>query len=157
MAWKKNDPSLGNDPTYLEPRITELEGSKVDKSEKGVSVATLGIDGKVPLEQLPEIETGGVKSVNSNLPDEEGDVLIPVFSGSYTALTDKPTIPSTPAGVGLNNVDNVKQMPIAGGTFTGISKAHPNTSYTVAQLRNVILSTGDAVGGSNGDIWIKYT
>ena len=141
MAWKKNDPSLGNDPAYLEPRITDLENDKLDNSEIGVTVATL-IDGKVPLDQLPDIETGGVKSVNSNPPDANGDVVI--------------TLPTTPTSVGLSNVDNVKQMPVGGGTYTGIAKAHPNTSYTVAQLRNVILSTGDPTGGSNGDIWIKY-
>jgi hypothetical protein len=65
---------------------------------------------------------------------------------------------TTKAHVGLSNVDNVKQMPIAGGTFTGIATAHSNTSYTVRQMRNIILSTGDAVLSSmqDGDIWIKY-
>lgn len=58
--------------------------------------------------------------------------------------------------VGLGAVENVKQMPINGGTFLGLSHAQANTSYTVAQLRNVILSDGDPVGGNNGDIWIKY-
>ncbi len=58
--------------------------------------------------------------------------------------------------VGLGNVKNVEQMPIAGGTFTGVAKAQSNTSYTTAQIRNVILSTGSPTGGSNGDIWIKY-
>jgi len=58
----------------------------------------------------------------------------------------------------LNNVTNDKQMPIAGGTFTGVVKAQANTNYTTAQLRNVILSTDDAELSSmnNGDIWIKY-
>jgi hypothetical protein len=64
---------------------------------------------------------------------------------------------TTKADVGLGNVDNVKQMPIAGGTFTGVAVAQTNTSYTTRQLRNVILSTSDPSGGSNGDIWIKYT
>ena len=48
------------------------------------------------------------------------------------------------------------RMPIAGGTFTGVVVAQTNTSYTTRQLRNVILSTSDPSGGSNGDIWIKY-
>lgn len=58
--------------------------------------------------------------------------------------------------VGLTNVDNVKQMPIAGGTFTGQAKAQNNTAYTTAQLRNVTLSTADPSGGGNGDVWLKY-
>jgi hypothetical protein len=64
---------------------------------------------------------------------------------------------TTKTDVGLGNVDDVKQMPIAGGTFTGITVAQTNTSYTTRQLRNVILSTDDPSGGENGDIWIKYT
>ncbi len=61
--------------------------------------------------------------------------------------------------LGLDNVTNDKQMPIAGGTFTGAVKAQTNTNYTTAQLRNVILSTNDADSSSmnNGDIWIKYS
>ena len=59
--------------------------------------------------------------------------------------------------VGLGNVDNVKQMPIAGGTFTGVATAQSNTSYTTRQIRNFVLSTSDPSGGSNGDVWIKYT
>ena len=41
--------------------------------------------------------------------------------------------------------------------MTGALKAQNNTDYTTAQMRNVIMSTGDATGGNNGDIWIKYT
>ena len=47
---------------------------------------------------------------------------------------------------------------ITAGTFQGIVKANNNTSYTTKQVRNIILSTGDAVSSqmANGDIWIKY-
>ena len=64
----------------------------------------------------------------------------------------------TSSDVGLQNVTNDQQLPIAGGTMTGVLKAQTNVAYTTAQVRNVILSTGDAVLGSmsNGDIWIKY-
>lgn len=63
----------------------------------------------------------------------------------------------TKTQIGLGNVDNVKQMPIAGGTFTGPAYAQANTAYTTAQLRNIILSTADASGSApNGTIWIKY-
>ena len=62
----------------------------------------------------------------------------------------------TKADVGLGSVDDVKQMPIAGGTFTGVAVGQNNTSYTTKQLRNITLSTADPSGGSNGDVWIKY-
>lgn len=46
---------------------------------------------------------------------------------------------------------------VTGDTMEGILVAQTNTSYTTAQVRNITLSTGDATGGNNGDIWIKYT
>ena len=49
-------------------------------------------------------------------------------------------------------------LPKTGGTMTGILTAQSNTSYTVRQVRNIILSTADADVNAmqNGDIWIKY-
>ena len=60
-----------------------------------------------------------------------------------------------PAGL---KVELDKKLNKAGDTATGILAAQANTSYTVAQLHNVILSTSDAVIGSmgNGDLWVKY-
>ena len=44
----------------------------------------------------------------------------------------------------------------SGDTMTGALIAQNNTNYSVAQVRNIIISTSDPSGGSNGDIWIKY-
>ena len=51
-----------------------------------------------------------------------------------------------------------KKLNKSGDTATGIVKAYPNTSHTVAQVRNIILSPNDAdVNAMNdGEIWIKY-
>lgn len=45
----------------------------------------------------------------------------------------------------------------SGGTLEGVLVAQRNTNYATAQVRNVIISTANPSGGSNGDIWIKYT
>jgi hypothetical protein len=64
----------------------------------------------------------------------------------------------TKTAVGLANVTNDAQMPIAGGTFTGAAKAQSNTNYGTEQLRSVIISTSDASGAAaNGTVWVKYT
>lgn len=85
----------------------------------------------------------------------------------HIKLTDIPTPPVssvagktgavtvTKADVGLPNVDNVKQMPITGGTFTGKTIFQNNTDYS-KQGRNITLSTADPSGGASGDVWIKY-
>ena len=44
----------------------------------------------------------------------------------------------------------------SGDTMTGALIAQNNTNYSVAQVRNIIISTSDPSGGNNGDIWIKY-
>lgn len=45
----------------------------------------------------------------------------------------------------------------SGGTLEGALVAQRNTNYATAQVRNVIISTANPSGGSNGDIWIRYT
>ena len=44
----------------------------------------------------------------------------------------------------------------SGDTMTGALIAQNNTNYSVAQVRNIIISTSDPSGGLSGDIWIKY-
>jgi len=114
--------------------------------------------------KLAGIETGANKTtIVNNLTETVSGKALDATQGkklaeqisTHTENTSNPHS-VTAAQVGLGNVDNVKQMPIAGGTFTGVAVAQTNTSYTTRQLRNVILSTEDPSGGSNGDIWIKY-
>ena len=44
----------------------------------------------------------------------------------------------------------------SGDTMAGPLVAKNNTNYSVAQVRNIIISTSDPSGGNSGDIWIKY-
>lgn len=60
------------------------------------------------------------------------------------------------AQIVLGNVENKKQIPIAGGTFTGIVAAQNNTAYTTKQSRSIILSTEGPSSGASGDIWLKF-
>lgn len=46
---------------------------------------------------------------------------------------------------------------ITAGTLGGTVVAQSNTAYTTAQVRNIVLSTEEPSGGSNGEVWIKYT
>ena len=49
-------------------------------------------------------------------------------------------------------------LPLAGGTLTGrVARSTEDTAYTTKQYRNITLSTSNPSGGSNGDIWIKYS
>ena len=46
---------------------------------------------------------------------------------------------------------------ITAGTLGGVVKAQDNEQYTTAQLRNIVLSTEEPSGGSNGQLWIQYS
>lgn len=46
---------------------------------------------------------------------------------------------------------------VTAGTLGGVVKAQDNEQYTTAQLRNIVLSTAEPSGGSNGQIWIQYS
>lgn len=45
----------------------------------------------------------------------------------------------------------------SGGTMIGELVAQNNSNYTVAQVRNIFISTTEPSGGGNGDIWLQYS
>ena len=76
-----------------------------------------------------------------------------LFGGAWSDLTGTQPDPVSHD----NDQHSTNYFPIDGGTLSGVAIGVASTAYTSRQLRNVVLSTGDATGGSNGDIWIKYT
>lgn len=46
---------------------------------------------------------------------------------------------------------------ITAGMLGGIVVANSNAAYSTAQVRSIVLSSGEPTGGSNGQVWIKYT
>lgn len=78
--------------------------------------------------------------------------------------TNTNNIGTLTSGLSTTN-DNISALQTAigdkvdksGGTMTGALVAQNNADYTTAQVRNVIISTADPSGGSNGMLWIKYT
>ena len=63
---------------------------------------------------------------------------------------------ATATGLASVNSNVSAKMDISGGTMTGALVAQNNTDYSVAQVRNIIISTAGPSGGNSGDIWIKY-
>lgn len=77
------------------------------------------------------------------------------INGLQTALDGKSATSHNHAGV-YEPVDTAIMRTDIAQTMGAVLTAQNNTSYTTKQVRNVIESTADASGGSNGDIWIKY-
>ncbi len=109
----------------------------------------------IPLQNLSDLDssTGLVAQTGTNTFTKRtiaaGTSKILITHGD--GVSDNPTIDIDESELSLALLKS-------GGTMTGTLVAQSNTSYTTAQVHNVILSTGDAVVGdmNNGDIWIKY-
>ena len=93
-------------------------------------------------------------------------VFIP-FGNMSAAFIIVPGSGGGSGGSGVNSVNgktgdvvlsasDVGAVSKTGDTMTGALIAQNNTNYSVAQVRNIIISTSDPSGGNSGDIWIKY-
>ena len=68
------------------------------------------------------------------------------------ALTGNVSV--TKSDVGMGNVDNVKQMPIAGGTFTGVAYAQ-SANGNQTRLRNIVVQNSSGTAQSTNYIIMR--
>lgn len=79
--------------------------------------------------------------------------------GKVSTNTNNIATLSTSLSMANGNITTLQEGKLdrSGGTMTGALVAQNNTNYTIAQVRNIVISTADPSGGSNGMLWIKYT
>ncbi len=132
------------DKTHVETALgytpaNELDlDNKVDKvAGKQLSDVNYTIDEKMKLEG---IEDGAQKNTVTSVAGKTGEITL------------------INSDVGLSNVSDDAQVKKVGDTMQGILVAQSNTSYTVRQVRNIILSpnNADINAMQDGEIWIKY-
>ena len=161
--------------SYTDTKTTNMEtttgaqakvnthANRVDNPHS-VTKAQIGLSAVLNYGVATQVEAQtGTSNAKYMTPLRTKEAIDKILGSSLTELNNHIVNKSNPHGVtkaqvGLGSVDNTKQMPINGGTFTGIAKAHNNTSYTVSQLRNVVASTSEPVSNqwANGDIWVVY-
>lgn len=73
--------------------------------------------------------------------------------------TNTSNISTLQSGLSTVNANIANKLDKSGGTMTGPLVAKSGINLTIAQVRNIIISTEEpsAEVGSNGDIWIRYT
>jgi len=149
-------------------KYTPNYGLKKPEQDDFYNVEDFNENADIIDEKLKEIEDGieNIEVPVTSVNEKTGDVVLTAedvgaetpagaqakaeaAAGAVQAELDAHVADNTAHGVNT-------RMPIAGGTFTGVVTAQSNTSYMTRQVRNIILSTVDPSGGSNGDIWIKY-
>lgn len=164
------DPRIGKETTRRAIRMVKVLNNRLESlPERKISSMKLGTvtNGVFNITAKERITMGGTNDFTNAEKEKLGNVPTNAkfTDTTYTAGTNVSitgtTISATDTtytktSLGLNNVTNDKQMPLAGGTFTGVAVAQNNASYTTKQLRNITLSASNASGGGHGDIWIKY-
>lgn len=88
-----------------------------------------------------------------------GNAIAEASAGSAAALSAHETASNAHQAL-FNAKANASHTHSAGnitaGTFGGRMAAPADTAYTTGQVRNIVLSTANPSGGSNGWIWLKY-
>lgn len=114
------------------------------------------------------VPTEAVEGLNADTLEGHSASYFATASGLSATNTQVSTLNSslstidTQVSTANNNISALQtamndKVDKSGGTLEGALVAQRNTNYATAQVRNVIISTADPSGGSNGDIWIRYT
>lgn len=151
--------ALGDDPNFA-TTITTLIGTKLGATENAVSASKLLTARTISLggDASGSASFNGTSNITITVTvnDDSHNHVIGNVDGLQTALDGKSSTSHNHSGVYEPTNANIVKKNVA-TTMAAIMKAQNNTSYTTGQLRNITLSTADASGGSNGDVWIKYS
>lgn len=129
-------------------------GNITAAEEAEVSLVALTIDmvdgavGFTDEEQQTVAETVNADTLGGNAPE--------YYATKASVDTLTTTVNSNKTAVETVQSNIQAKLDKTGGTMVGKLTAQSNTDYTVAQVRNVFISTSDPTGGNNGDIWLKY-
>ena len=141
--------SINANELYLTPDDNELDTSaflRVTDVGSAVDINPINADTLQGKNASYFATASNVSSINGSLNTINSDIST-INSSLNTINSDISTINSSLSA----------KAPLASPSFTGTAKVAAGTDYTTAKLRNITLSTADPSGGSNGDVWIKYT
>ena len=145
--------------------VHSVNGQAPDKSGN-VSVSAELPDGLVKYNSLSTVEA--VTPLNADTLENHPASYFATTSDMSALRTNVSTLQtnvSTNTSNIATNTGNITSLQTSvsskvsknGDTMAGALVAQNNTNYSVAQVRNIIISTSDPSGGNSGDIWIKYT
>lgn len=143
--------SATNPPPYPVTSVNGQTGDvtvDVDLPEHLVKYQTL-----VPVEATTLIDANTLQGHDAVYFAKQSDVNT-INSQVSTNTSD---ISALQSGLSTANANIANKLDKSGGTMTGALVAQSNTNYTIAQVRNVIISPDEPSGGNDGMLWIKYT
>jgi hypothetical protein len=155
--WKLTDTVMPADMNRIEQGILDadigLGNVQAEVTTHRADNTAHGVDTKIPKSLATAADQFLVSSGASSWVIKTVEQIKTLLGLKSAAYTESSAYATAAQGTKADNA-----LPKTGGEMTGILTAQSNTSYTVRQVRNIILSTADADVDAmqNGDIWIKY-
>ena len=134
------------------PNTRKVNGKQLNKdiTLSAADVGALPSDTVIPSVPDNIVKYTAISNIQTTTP-LNADTLQGYTADYFATATGLASVNSNVSALKTNKMD------ISGGTMTGALIAQNNTNYTTKQVRNIFISTSGPSGGSNGDIWIKYT
>lgn len=145
----------GSDVSSIQGSI-KTQASEILKAQQAVSNMESTVSGHTTSIELLD---SNVESLKKTV-DNHGTGITNLGTGLEN-LQRKVTVLDQSVGDIPNQIEQISsalgtKLDKSGGTMDGALIAQNNIDYTIAQVRNIIISTANPSGGNNGDIWIKY-
>ena len=150
--------SPNNVPPYPVTSVNGQTGDVIVSAELPENLVQYDVMGEVEATQV--IDATSLQGHAANYFATEADVSALkaiVDSNTDDISTNANNITANTQSISALQTSVSGKVSKSGDTMTGALVAQNNTNYGVAQVRNIIISTEDPSGGSNGDIWIKYS
>ena len=148
----------GSDVSSIQGSI-KTQASKILKAQQAVSNMESTVSGHTTSIGLLDSNVESLKTTVGN----HGTSITNLGTGLEN-LQRKVTVLDQSVGDIPNQIEQISsvlgtKLDKSGGTMTGPLIAKVGSDQTVAQVRNIIISTEEPTSedGSNGDIWIRYT
>ena len=142
--------SASNPPPYP---VTSVNGQTGDVTvEADLPEHLVKYQSLVPVEATTLVDANTLQGHDAAYFAKQSDVNA-INSQVSTNTSDIATLQS---GLSTANANIANKLDKSGGTMTGALVAQSNNNYTIAQVRNVIISPDEPSGGNDGDIWIQY-
>ena len=140
------------------PNTRKVNGKQLNKdiTLSAADVGALPSDTVIPSVPDNIVKYTAISNVEATTP-LNADTLQGYTADYFATATGLASVNSK-VSIMQSDVANLEtsKMNISGDTMTGALVAQNNTDYSVAQVRNIIISTAEPSGGNSGDIWLKY-
>lgn len=145
----------GSDISSIQESI-KTQASEILKAQQAVSSMQSAVDGHTTSIELLDSNVESLKTIVGNHGTSISNLGTSLENLQRSVAVLDQSVGDIPSQIEQISSALGAKLDKSGGTMDGALIAQNNTDYTIAQVRNIIISTADPSGGNNGNIWIKY-